>query len=284
MAPKVPSLKPGPARHGAKALAPCPLGQGGLQPTLQELGRQPLEPARQEGEAIGEQQSQSADSTARNLTLAPTESTAALKDVPARATEAAKAAPEKKAPVKKPVAAKPAPLMLAAGTRVPATANDTISTRTAKAGDPFSATVSQDVKDATGRVVIPAGATVSGTITAAEPAPNPNSTGKIELSVTNVTARGKSYSIDASVVAMDTVMKGRGVTKADAAKVAGGAVAGAIVGKLLGKNTKGAVIGGAAGAAAGAAAARASRDIDVVIPKGAAITIKLNGPLTVKTA
>src|SRR6266566_1918913 len=189
----------------------------------------------------GEQQSQSADSTARNLTLAPR-------------------------------------------TRVPATANDTISTRSAKAGDSFTATVSQDVKDATGRVVIPAGATVSGTITAAEPAPNPNSTGRIELSVTNVTAHGKSYAIDASVVAMDTVMKGRGVTKADAAKVAGGAVAGAIVGKLFGKNTKGAVIGGAAGAAAGAAAARASRDIDVVIPKGAAITIKLNKPLTVKAA
>ena len=235
----------------------------------------------------GEKTAQSADSTARNLTLAPTESTAALKDVPAPATEAAKPAPEKKTPVKKPVPPKPAapaPLSLAAGTRVPATAVDTISTRTAKAGDSFSATVSQDVKDATGRVVIPAGATVSGTITAAEPAPNPNSTGRIDLSVTSVTVRGKSYSIDASVVAMDTVMKGRGVTKADAAKVAGGAVAGAIVGKLLGKNTKGAVIGGAAGAAAGAAAARQSRDIDVVIPRGAAITIKLNAPLTVKTA
>src|SRR5437867_2016968 len=232
----------------------------------------------------GEQQSQSADSTARNLTLAPTESTAALKDVPAPATEAAKPAAEKKAPVKKPVAAKPAPLMLAAGTRVPATANDTISTRSAKAGDSFTATVSQDVKDATGRVVIPAGATVSGTITAAEPAPNPNSPGWIEVSVTNVTVHGRSYAIDASVVAMDTIMKGRGVTKADAAKVAGGAAAGAIVGKLLGKNTKGAVIGGVAGAAAGAAAARASRDIDVVIPKGAAITIKLNAPLTVKAA
>src|SRR3989475_10010458 len=232
----------------------------------------------------GEQQSQSADRPARNLTLAPPESRAALKGVPPPATEAAKPAPEKKAPVKKPVAAKPAPLMLAAGTRVPATANDTISTRSAKAGDSFTATVSQDVKDATGRVVIPAGATVSGTITAAEPAPNPNSTGRIELSVTNVTAHGKSYSIDASVVAKDTVMKGRGVTKADVAKVAGGAVAGAIVGKLLRKTTKGAVIGGAAGASAGAAAARASRDIDVVVPKGAAITIKLNAPLTVKTA
>src|SRR5882762_5719714 len=224
--------------------------------------------------------SQSADSTARNLTLAPTESTAALKDVPAPSTEAAKPAPEKKTPVKKPVAPKPAapaPLTLAAGTRVPVTASDTISTRTAKAGDAFTATVSQDVKNPAGRVVIPAGATVSGTIVAANPAPNPNSTGKIELAVTSVTVRGASYAIDASVVGMDTIMKGRGVTKADAAKVAGGAVAGAIVGKLLGKNTKGAVI-------AGAAAARQSRDIDVVIPKGAAITIQLNGPLTVKQA
>jgi len=61
-------------------------------------------------------------------------------------------------------------------------------------------------------------------------------------------------------------------------------VAGAIVGKLLGKSTKGALIGGAVGAAAGAAAARASRDIDVVIPKGAAITIKLNKPLTLQRA
>jgi hypothetical protein len=234
--------------------------------------------------AKGEQTSQSADSTARNLTLAPTESTAAMKDVPSPANQPAKAAPEKKAPAPKPAPPKPAapaPLMLSAGTRVPLTANDTITTRSAKAGDPFTATVSEDVKDASGRVVVPAGASVSGTITAAEPAPNPNSAGRIELSVTSVSVRGKSYPIEASVVSKDTVMKGRGVTKADAAKVAGGAVAGAILGKIVGKNTKGAVIGGAAGAAAGAAAARASRDIDVVIPKGAAITIKLDKSLTV---
>ncbi|HKW40941.1 MAG TPA: hypothetical protein VJN39_06815 [Gemmatimonadales bacterium] len=233
----------------------------------------------------GEQTSQSADSTARNLTLAPTESTAAMKDVPARASEARKPEPEKKMPVKQPEKPKPpAPLMLAAGTRVPLTASDSISTRHAKAGDAFTAAVSEDVKDPSGRVVIPAGSTVSGTIAAAEPAPNPNSAGRIELTVASVSVHGTSYPIDATVVAKDTVMQGRGVTKADAAKVAGGAVAGAIVGKLLGKNTKGAVIGGAAGAAVGAAAARASRDIDVVIPKGAAIAIKLNKPLTVKSA
>src|SRR6266513_2478518 len=101
----------------------------------------------------GEQNSRSADSTAP-----------------------AKAAPEKAKPVKKPAPPKPAapaPLTLAAGARVPLAASDTITTRTAKAGDAFSATVSEAAKDPSGRVVIPAGATVSGTIAAAEPAPNP---------------------------------------------------------------------------------------------------------------
>src|SRR5437762_12946988 len=118
----------------------------------------------------GEQTSRSADSTARNLTLAPTESTAAMKDVPAPATEPAKAAPEKATPVKKPTPPKPAapaPLMLGAGTHRPLAASDTITTRTAKAGDAFSVTVSQAVQDPCRRIVTPAGASVCGTVAAA---------------------------------------------------------------------------------------------------------------------
>ncbi len=226
--------------------------------------------------------SQSSDSTARNLTLAPAESTAALKDVPARAAEPAKAAPQKRAPKPPPKPAPPTTLTAAAGTRVPLAASDTITTRHAKAGDAFTASVSQDVKDAAGHVVIPAGSTVQGTIDAAEPRPNPNSPGKFVLSVHSVTVHGTSYPVEGSVVAMDTVQQGRGVTKADAAKVGAGAAAGAIVGKLIGKDGKGAVIGGIVGAGAGAAAARASRDIDIVLPKGAAVTLKLDKPLTVK--
>src|SRR5579884_3025491 len=88
--------------------------------------------------AKGEQQaSQSADSTARNLTLAPAESTAAMADVPA--------------PKAQPAA--PTTFTLAAGTRMALAAADTISTRHAKAGDPFTATVSEDVRDAAGHVV-----------------------------------------------------------------------------------------------------------------------------------
>src|SRR3989442_108992 len=140
----------------------------------------------------GEQSAQQADSTARNLTLAPTESSAAMKDVPA----AQPAQPEKKAttPAHKAPAPKPAApttLTLGAGTRVGLAASDSISTRSAKAGDAFTATVGQDVKDASGHVVIPAGSKVEGTITAADPGPNPNQAGKA--------ADGKAGLTDVSV-------------------------------------------------------------------------------------
>src|SRR2546427_6892303 len=126
-----------------------------------------------------DQANQSADSTARNLTLAPTESTAAIKDVPAPATQPAKVAPEKKAsqaalkpPAPKPAA--PTTLTAAAGTRVPLAASESISTRQAKAGDAFTATVAQDVKDVAGDGGIPPGSAGRGAIVPARPAPDPS--------------------------------------------------------------------------------------------------------------
>jgi hypothetical protein len=223
------------------------------------------------GCAKGEQANQSADSTARNLTLAPTESTAAMKDVPAAPAE-----PEKK---KKPPA--PTSYTLRAGTEVSLSADDSISTRTAKVGDAFTATVSENVRDASGHVVIPAGSAVSGKIVHADPAPNPRASGQLDLAVTSVTVRGRSYTVEGTVESKDTVMQGRGVTKADAAKVGGGAAIGAVAGRLLGGNKKGTIIGGLAGAAAGAGAASRSRDVDVVLPKGAAIRVRLASALTV---
>src|SRR5213083_1880210 len=74
----------------------------------------------------GEQSAQRADSTARNLTLAPTESSAAMKDVPAAqpAQPEKKATTPAKAPTPKPAA--PTTLTLAAGTRVGLAASDSI--------------------------------------------------------------------------------------------------------------------------------------------------------------
>jgi uncharacterized membrane protein len=70
----------------------------------------------------------------------------------------------------------------------------------------------------------------------------------------------------------------------DAKKVIGGAAAGAIVGQVLGRNRKGTLIGAAVGAAAGAAAASSTSDYEGCVNAGAAIAVRLTGPLTVSVA
>jgi hypothetical protein len=133
-------------------------------------------------------------------------------------------------------------------------------------------------------VVIPAGSVVHGTVVESNPAPNPRTPGSLVVQFTSVTVHGSDYPIDARIDSLETVTKGRGVTGADAAKVGAGAAAGAILGRVLGKSGKGAVIGGVVGGAAGAAVANQTRDIDIVLPKGAHINATLSTALTVKAS
>jgi len=236
---------------------------------------------------------QPADSTARNLTLAPTESSAALHDVPAPTAQPPAATPATPPPSRPPAPkpkptpaapAAPATRTAAAGTFVDLAVSDTLSSRFTKVGDAFTASVVSDVKDGQGRVVIPAGSTVHGSVTEVKPAPNPSTPGTLTLSLTSVTVGGTSYPIAARIDSLETVRQGRGVTGGDAAKVGAGAAAGAILGRVLGKNTKGAVIGGIVGGAVGAGVAVQSKDADIVLPKGAHINASLVSALTVKAS
>ncbi len=236
----------------------------------------------------GEQAGQSSDSTARNLTLAPAESTAQMRDMPEHANPPAPPPPPQStrnrtsthtAPPAPP--ARPAMLQLGVGTKIDVAANDTLSSRTARTGDTFTAHVVEDVKNAQGKIVIPAGAAVSGSITAVKPAPNPHTPGTLTVSITSITVHGNSYPIEASVDSLETIHKGRGVTSGDAAKVGAGAAAGAILGRVLGGNSKGTIIGGVVGAAAGAGVASQTKDSDIVLPKGAHIIIRLTKELAV---
>jgi hypothetical protein len=234
-------------------------------------------------------QSQTTDSTARNLTLAPSESSATLRDVPDQ-NQKTTPLPITRPPVQRnptrrtnPPAppARPAMARLGIGTTMDIAAADTISSRTAKVGDPFTAHVVEDVKNATGRVVIPAGSVVHGAITAVSPAPNPRTPGTLTVSVTSVTVRGTSYPLDASVDSLETIHKGRGITTGDAEKVGAGAVAGAILGRVLGGNKKGTIIGGVVGGIAGAGVASQTKASDIVLPAGAHIIIRLTKELAV---
>ena len=228
----------------------------------------------------------SADSTARNLTLAPADSSATMRDMPATPPPApAVIAPAARPPAVRPKPpAPPAPLTLAAGSHFDMAATDTITSRTAKPGDAFTARVVEDVRNAAGKIVIPAGSQVNGTITAVKPAPNPNTPGTLTLGVSSVTIRGTNYPLEATIDSLETVHKGRGVTTGDAAKVGGGAVAGAILGRVLGGNKRGTIIGGIVGGAVGAGVAATSKDSDIVLPAGAHIIVTVTKPLTVKAS
>ncbi len=225
-----------------------------------------------------------ADST-RDLTLPPAESVAAINDQPAKPA-AQPPAQQAQAPARQPAARKPAPPPppkpvtpeVAAGTQMMLAAVDTINSRHNHKGDPVSATSDVPVKSANGRIVIPAGAVFTGTVSELDPAPHPGAEGRMVLTFTRVEFGGHAYSVQARVDSLGTVMKGRGVTTADAAKVGAGAVVGAIAGRIIGGNKTGTIVGAAAGAAAGAGAAAASRDIDIVLPAGAPIRLVLTAP------
>lgn len=170
---------------------------------------------------------------------------------------------------------------LAVGTVIDAALTTTISSRQAKAGDAFTATVVEDVRSTGGSVAIPTGSTVQGTITEVQPAPNSRSTGTLTLAVASVTVHGTAYDLDASIDSLETVHKGRGIEGADVARTAGGAAAGAILGQVIAKNTKGTLIGAVIGAGAGAVVSEVMKDVDVVLPAGAHLILTLNQRLTV---
>jgi hypothetical protein len=170
---------------------------------------------------------------------------------------------------------------LGAGRQFSMATTETISSKTAKSGDSFTATVVADVQDDAGRVVIPSGSLVSGTITDVKSAPNPSTPGTLTLTVNSVAVAGHTYPIDATIDSLDTERHGQGVSGGDVAKVGAGAAAGAVLGRVIGKNTKGAVIGGIMGGIVGAGIAVQSKDSDIVLPAGTHVLVTLASNLTV---
>ena len=180
-------------------------------------------------------------------------------------------------------AAKPAApreRMLASGTAISAKFDAGLSSRTHKAGEKITGTVSSDVKDKNGRVVIPAGSKVHVTIAAIhESERKSDKTGKLVLTPTKVEISGRSYAISGSASALDRTLKDRKTNAGDLAKVGVGIGAGALLGTAVtGGSTKGAVVGGVAGGAVGTQRAIQTQDRDVVVPAGSRLKVTLAAP------
>jgi hypothetical protein len=177
-------------------------------------------------------------------------------------------------------AVKPTARTLAAGTAIAAKFDAGISSRTHKAGQMLTGTVAADVKDKTGRTVIPAGAKVHVTITTIHESENKgDKTGKLVLTPMKVVIAGRSYPISGSAMALDRTLKDRKTNAGDVAKVGVGVGAGALLGTAVsGGSTKGAVIGGVLGGAVGTQRAIQTQDRDVVVPVGSRLKVTLGAP------
>ncbi len=231
--------------------------------------------------------SMAADSLSRDLQRLPVDSSAVLSDQ-AAATPVTPPAPAKPAPkpkpkpaAPKPVAKPPAPLALAAGATVATTVNREITSRTDKPGATVTGTVASDITDASGRVVIPAGSTVTMTITEIHESENKgDKTGKLTLTPTSVEIQGQSYALSGSAVALERTLRDRKTNAGDVAKVGAGTAIGAVAGRVIGGSTKGAVIGGIIGGAVGTQRAIETQDRDVVVPASSRVEITLDGTFT----
>jgi hypothetical protein len=231
-----------------------------------------------------------ADSLSRDLQLAPVDTSAELNDratasAPAPRTNrpatpsAAPSQPRPSAP-----AAAPAPRALPSGTTITASTNAELRSHTNKVGDTITATVGSDVKDNSGRIVIPAGSEVVLKVTAIKESENKSDkTGTLTLQPTAVSMNGRSYPISATIEGVTTELQGRGTNAGDIAKPAAGAAVGAVVGRVLGGSTKGAIIGGVLGGAVGAQRAVETKDRDVVLPQGTTVTLSLDQTFTPTT-
>jgi hypothetical protein len=243
----------------------------------------------------------------RDLTLAPAESVATINDAPAvepaptpetqpapTPTPPPARQPTQPQPRPKPTPTTPAPTpqrdptpaprapTIAAGASMTVYATDTLTSRHNKTGETVTATIAEDVRDANGTVVIPAGAVFVGLISDLAPAGSPGGEGRMVLTFNRVEFGGQSYGIEAQTTSIASHMKGRGVTAGDAAKVGAGAVVGGIAGRIIGGNKKGTAIGAAAGAAAGVGIAAATRDVDIILDAGAPIELSLSAPFVLE--
>jgi hypothetical protein len=249
------------------------------------------------------------DSLSRDLQLAPVDSSKPLSDAPADtaapapapepapAAAAPKPKPKPKARRSQPTVAQAAPAdaapaptpappagppTLSAGTTITATMNDSISSRKNKVGDVVTARVSSDLKNADGRVVVPAGSNVAIKITAIHESENKgDKTGTLTLAVQDITVNGRTYAIDATVDQVERQLVGRKTNAGDIAKVGAGTGIGAIVGRVIGGGTGGAVVGGVIGGAVGAQRAVETKDRDVVVAAGSKVGLTLREKLEV---
>jgi len=168
----------------------------------------------------------------------------------------------------------PKPIIVPAGTTLTVTVEQTLSSKTSKAGQPFAATLARSVT-IDGQPAIPKGSKVIGRVVSAKERGKIKGEGELSITLTSIAVGGLDYPIQTGT--LSNTMKGKG--KRTAATTGGGAAGGALIGGLAGGG-KGAGIGALVGGAAGFIGGAATGNKQVEIPAETALTFALSTDLT----
>lgn len=161
------------------------------------------------------------------------------------------------------------------GLELDVTVDETLRSDRNHAGDSFAATLSRPVV-AEGKVIIPAGAHVTGRVVDAKDSGRLHVPARLSVALTSVEVSGKSYDLDTDTIGET----GKNHNKRNVAFIGGGAAGGALIGGLAGGG-KGALIGSLIGAGAGTAGAAATGKKDISLPAESHLRFRLLRPVTV---
>jgi len=232
-----------------------------------ELARREAELALQEREA---------ELTRREAELAAKQRAASTAPAAPRPRPAA-TAPAAATPAPAPAKPVPQPVIVPVGTQLSVEFTSTVTTKTAKVGDPIDARLAMPLVVGD-RTVATAGAAVQGVVTEVfSGSQEIGGTPKLGIGFNRLTLEnGQSVPISG-----DIVQQGKRESTRDAAKIAGGAIIGAVIGHQVDSGGAGRVIGGVLGGAAGAGIAKQTGG-DLEVPAGTIIGFVLTTPIEMK--
>ena len=163
------------------------------------------------------------------------------------------------------------PNELPVGTEFDVRLQSALSSRTSLPEDTFDVTTMVDLQDERGHVLVPAGATMRGTVTSVTKATRFERTGGLTVAFDRLTFNHRSYPIRATVT---QAIESEGI-RGEAERIGIGAGAGAILGAILG-GAKGALAGILIG---GGGTIMATEGNDVDLPAGTVLRVRFDTPL-----
>ncbi len=169
----------------------------------------------------------------------------------------------------------PVAITIPAGERVSVRMIDSIDSARNQTGQVFRASLYAPLSSR-GRVIVPAGASVSVVLAEAKDAGRIKGQSQLEVRLSRLQYQGRSYRINSSIY--EEQGKARGKQSIERTGI--GAAAGAVIGAIAGGG-KGAAIGSAAGGGAGAGYQLFTHGQQVKIPSESVLTFRLEAPLTV---